>query len=107
MVEPKTKKTTTKGKPSTVKPRPGEEAPPKKIVQSEQKAKTPKVKPQLIHHVIRAISRDGSGSGGAWTMQEIEEHIMTYLAGGWRVHQTHYLGELPEGYTMLWVLLKN
>jgi len=97
MVEPKTKK----GRPSEVKPRSGDAKPVK------EEMKVPKIKSQLIHHVIRTISRDGSGVGDSWTMQETEEHIMQFLAEGWKVHQTHYLGELPEGYTMLWVLLKN
>lgn len=91
--DPKT--VTKKGKPSKVKDIPVKEV-------SEKKEPS-----QLIHHVIRTISRDGSGTGDSWKMQDLEEHIMNYLAGGWRLHATHYLGELPEGFTMLWVLLKN
>jgi len=56
---------------------------------------------------MRTISRDNSGVGESWKMQDIEEHLMNYFANGWSLHATHYLGELPEGYTVLWVLLKN
>jgi hypothetical protein len=63
--------------------------------------------PQQIHHVIRTISRDGSGSADSWRIQEAEEYLAQFLNNGWRISATHYLGELPEGYTVLWVMLKN
>lgn len=84
-------------------------------VKDKPKAKAPKKKQadnlrpgiQQIHHVIRTISREGSGSGGAWNVGEIEQYLAGYLNNGWRVSATHYLGELPEGYSVLWVLLKG
>jgi len=65
------------------------------------------LKGQLIHHVIRTISADGSGTGGAWTAAESEEYLAQYTFNGWKLHDTHYLEKLPEGYVFMWVLVKD
>ena len=70
------------------------------------KAKAGKVG-QLIHHVIRTISADGSGTGGAWTAADAEEYLAQYTFNGWVLHSTHYMEKLPEGYVMLWILVKD
>jgi len=76
-----------------------------------KKAAVPKpkaaVRKQEIHHVIRTISQDNSGAGGAWNVYEIEEYLQGYLNNGWVVQATHYLGQLPEGYVTMWVLTKG
>jgi hypothetical protein len=75
----------------------------------EKKAPKTKAAPkgQLIHHVIRTISSDGSGSGGSWTTAMVEEYLSQYTVNGWVLKDTHYLEKLPEGYTVLWILVKD
>lgn len=72
--------------------------------------KQPKAKAatgQLIHHVIRTISKDNSGTGGSWTTAMIEDYLSQYTNNGWKLHNTYFLEVLPEGYTMLWILVKD
>jgi len=64
------------------------------------------LKGELIHHVIRVISQDSSGTGGSWRVEEIEEYLAKFTLNGWYLKNTHYLEKLPEGYVMLWVLTK-
>jgi len=73
----------------------------------EKKEKIAPPKGQLIHHVIRVISKDGSGEGGSWNASEIEEYLAQYTFNGWILHSTHYLDKAPEGYMVMWVLTKD
>ena len=59
-----------------------------------------------VHHVIRAISKEGSFANGATPGSAVDEYIQGYLNSGWTLQSVHYLGERPEGYQFLWVLLK-
>lgn len=83
-------------------PAPAAEQPKKKA----KKKAAPKMKGELLHHVIRTISRSPGGQGGAMALADIEAYLADYTQNGWNLFQTHYLGELPEGYAMLWVLRK-
>lgn len=80
-----------------------------KVVEAKAKkvAKEPALKGQLIHHVLRVISKDGSGEGGSWNAADIEEYLAQYTFHGWVLSSTHYLEKLPEGYLMLWILVKD
>ena len=62
---------------------------------------------QLIHHVVRTISGDGSGTGGAWSAADAEDYLAQYTNNGWKLHSTHYLEKLPEGYVFMWILTKD
>lgn len=76
---------------------------------AKEKKETPKAKAegQLIHQVIRTISKDNSASAGSWRLEDIEEYLMQYLMNGWKLFSTHAMGELPEGYVFMWVLTKD
>lgn len=76
-------------------------------VKSDKKAKATVALGQLIHHVIRTISSDNSGTGGAWTAADAEEYLAQYTFNGWTLHSTHYLEKLPEGYSFMWILTKG
>lgn len=80
----------------------------KKEVKKEKKTKAAAtLKGQLVHHVIRTISGDGSGTGGSWTAQDAEEYLAQYTFNGWTLHQAYYLEKLPEGYVFMWILVKD
>lgn len=72
-----------------------------------KKKAAPKVRGQMVHHVIRTISKSTGAVGGSWTLADIEEYIAQYTMAGWELFATHYLGEVPEGFNMLWVLTKQ
>ncbi len=74
--------------------------------EKKTKAKAGKIG-QLIHHVVRTISGDGSGTGGAWSAADAEDYLAQYTFNGWKLHSTHYLEKLPEGYVFMWVLTKD
>lgn len=74
---------------------------------SAKKKEAPQSKGQLVHHVVRTISKATGATGGAWSLSDIEEYIAQYTMAGWELFATHYLGEVPEGYSMLWVLTKQ
>jgi hypothetical protein len=77
-------------------------------VKKEKKTKAAAtMKGQLIHHVIRTISKDGSGTGGSWTAQDAEEYLAQYTFNGWTLFSTHYLDQAPEGYVIMWILVKD
>lgn len=85
------------GRPSeVVGPKPqGDEAKPKRTGSS------------VVHHVIRTISKDGSAQGGSQTTEQIEEYLLSYLRGGWKLMDAIYLEKAPEGYTFCWVLYRE
>lgn len=62
---------------------------------------------QLVHHVIRVISQDGSGSGGSWLLADIEDYLMQYTMNGWVLEGAYPIGQLPEGFVFMWLLVKN
>lgn len=80
-----------------------------KVKAKEEKEKVPEAKAegQLIHQVIRTISKDGSAQGGSWRLDDIEDYLMQYLMNGWKLFSTHAMGQLPEGFVFMWVLTKD
>jgi len=78
-----------------------------KVTKAKAKKAEPALAGQLIHHVLRVISKDGSGEGGSWNASDIEEYLAQYTFHGWTLHTTHYLEKLPEGYLIMWILVKD
>ena len=61
-----------------------------------------------LKQIVRYISRTGiSIPGGAWSAEQIEDYVNTYIDLGYRPFNTHYLGENPEGYGILYILVKD
>lgn len=56
------------------------------------------------HTVIRTIS--GAPSSGAVTVADIDAYLNTWLSQGWRILNTHYLGNPPEGWIIAWILVR-
>lgn len=82
--------------------------PAEEVAAEDEMVKEPAVTSgQMVHHVIRTISRSPGGQGGAQALADVEAYLADYLNNEWRIFDTHYLGELPEGFIMLWVLTKE
>jgi hypothetical protein len=60
----------------------------------------------MIHQIIRTIARTGMvpPNTNAMTGTDVDAYIAQWEAQGYELFNTHYLGENPEGYTMLYVL---
>jgi hypothetical protein len=44
---------------------------------------------------------------GYFAVGDVDAYLSTYLADGWKLMNTHYLGENPEGYLIWYVLVKQ
>lgn len=60
-----------------------------------------------IKHIIRGISKTGGFSEEADPVQDIETYVSTFLNGGYKLFATHYLGETPEVFRILYVLVRE
>lgn len=67
-------------------------------------------KQPAVLNIIRYIAKgmilgDEPPAGmGAWTVKMVNELLDEYYRLGYRIVNTHYLGENPEGFGMLYVL---
>lgn len=64
------------------------------------KSYQPKVK-----NVIRYISKSGMNVGGAEPVDVVNEYLTALLEDGYKVFNTHFLNEVPEGFGVLYVLV--
>ena len=57
---------------------------------------------------IRYISRQNITDldSNQWTVQEVDAYIDAWYQQGYKITDTHYLGENPEGFGMLYVMTK-
>lgn len=62
-----------------------------------------------VYQVIRYISRKNvtSEQEGAYSVSEINFYLTEKINEGYKLFATHYLGEVPEGYGMLYVFVRE
>jgi hypothetical protein len=60
-----------------------------------------------IKHIIRGISKAGGISEEADPVQDIEMYVNSFLNDGYKLFATHYLGETPEVFRILYVLVRD
>ncbi len=63
----------------------------------------------LIRTVIRTISKQNytDPTTDAWAVSDVNMHLTGFIQQGYRIAGTHYAGEMPEGYTMIYVLARD
>lgn len=60
-----------------------------------------------VKHIFRTISeKNVFTDSGAVPASALESYIQTYLINGWEILNTHFLGKVIEGYTIMYVLVK-
>lgn len=61
------------------------------------------------HHIIRTISRNNISNHGAdlWTAAEVDDYLAGWFVDGWKLFNAYFLGEIPEGYKTLYILIKG
>jgi len=62
-----------------------------------------------FHTIVRVISKSNamSPNAAAFPSVQVDAYVASFLRGGYELENTHYLGELPEGYMMMYVLVKK
>ena len=58
-----------------------------------------------VKHIVRVISQTGVATNGSVPVEEVEVYLTVQYERGYRLHATHYLGLMPEGYGMMWILV--
>lgn len=59
-----------------------------------------------VHHVVRSIAK-AMPMEGAVLAEEVNLYLSEWFAKGYELFSTHYLGENPEAYIMLYVLIRK
>ncbi len=62
-----------------------------------------------LHTVIRVISKTGAmnPNASAFPIVQVDAYIASFLEQGYTLANTHYLGEIPEGFIMMYILLRR
>jgi len=71
------------------------------LVNTEQNVK--------VHHIVRFLSKTGmtDPNTGALSVEEVDAYVSEWLANGWKLFATHYLGTAPEGYGVLYIFVRE
>lgn len=59
-----------------------------------------------VHHYLRYIAK-GMPLEGSVSAEQVNMELSGWYAKGYRILSTHYLGENPEGYGVLYVLVRE
>ena len=62
-----------------------------------------------LHTVVRVISKTNAmnPNASAFPSVQIDAYIASFLVQGYTLANTHYLGEIPEGFIMMYILLRR
>lgn len=60
----------------------------------------------LVHTMIRTISSDAFPQGQSQFVHEVDADVSSWVERGYRLVNTHYLGQEVEGYIVMYVLSK-
>jgi hypothetical protein len=62
-----------------------------------------------VHHVIRVISRSGyeDVEAGYFNAATVDNYLKGYLENGYTLFSVQFLEQVPEGYKILYVLVKQ
>ena len=60
----------------------------------------------LVHTMLRAIATTAVPVGDTKMIEQVDADVSAWVARGYRLVSTHYVGREPEGLMMLYVLSK-
>lgn len=62
-----------------------------------------------MHTIVRTISKVGAVPAGvsAFPVMQVDAYVSSWIDEGYELVDTHYLGERPEGYDMMYILLRQ
>ena len=69
----------------------------------------PKLTPELskVKLVVRYLSKTLMPQGDAWLANDVEAYLTSYIDLGYRLVDTHYVGENPDGYGICFILTRE
>ena len=59
-----------------------------------------------VHHIQRVIAKNMPAEGSV-AAEEVNMYLSAWLSKGYRIVNTHYLGENPEGYSFMYILVRE
>lgn len=61
-----------------------------------------------VHTMIRTISRNGQSDGqNFFNITEVDAHVGAWIAQGYELRDTHFIGEDVEGWMVMYVLTRT
>jgi len=60
-----------------------------------------------IHNMIRSIARTGIPVGDTKTVFDVDADVGAWVANGYELFNTHYLGEDQTGWMVLYILVRK
>ena len=62
-----------------------------------------------LHSIVRVISKTNAmnPNASAFPSVQVDAYVASFLAQGYQLANTHYLGEIPEGFIMVYILLRR
>ena len=61
-----------------------------------------------VHHIMRFFARKGlTIPEGAFAGDELDAYLSYWVGLGYKLFNTHYLGENPEGFGFMYILVKD
>ena len=81
------------------------------LPQLGSKAPLPKEKSEDVdlHTIVRVISKTNAmnPNASAFPSVQVDAYVASFLEQGYDLINTHYLGEIPEGFIMMYILLRQ
>lgn len=62
-----------------------------------------------LHTVVRVISKTNAmnPNASAFPSMQVDAYVASFIEQGYELKNTHYLGEIPEGFIMMYILLRQ
>lgn len=61
-----------------------------------------------VHHILRYVSRTGATNiQGAFSIADTDVYIGEWLEKGYELFNTHFIDQNPEGFGLLYILVRK
>jgi len=77
------------------------------LVFDSLKSDQDEVKMTKIHHMVRGLARTSGVEGGPRAVAELDAEIQAWFDQGYKLFQAFYLGETPEFFQLMYILVKD
>lgn len=62
-----------------------------------------------VHVMLRYINRENrtNEAMNVWSGAEVDAQVSAWIGKGYKLQNTHYIGENPEGFGLVFILIKE
>lgn len=60
-----------------------------------------------VHHMVRKIGLNPDPTTGVMTVDEVDSHVRNWLQAGYKLQSTHFVGQEPGVYIVLYILVRE